>query len=470
MNTDEAIELAAKHHQEGNLQQAENICREILKAQPDNADAMNLLTEIYFQLKPNDAITNYNMGNLFREKGQYDEAIACYQKAIQLVPISAETYYNYGKTLMQKGAPDGAIVWFQRASELNLKVSFELYFNLGNIFRYKGKFTEAANHYEKAMQFDDPQNFVSFYGFCYALFFAGNLKKALKEFQTRWKYSCSSRYKNLSRPLWDGSDIEGRTILIQSGGFGDQIWFIRYIPLLAKNGIKVIFECKKELLSLLQDYEGIKQIVLSDEPLTGLEYDVHLPIYMLPLAFNATPENIPVKVPYLTADPLLVKKWANKVKKFKHDNTKLKVGLVWSSTEQFKSCPLELFSPLAQFDEVTFYSLQKGVGAEQAKNPPKGMKLIDLTNEIYDFSDTAALIENLDLIISIDTAVAHLAGALGKPVWVLARHYLLFLYFVIGENSPWYPTMRCFKSSSGKWEEVIDRILIELQKKISEKN
>lgn len=457
MDTNEALKQAFIYFQEGNLQQAEHICREILKVRPD-------IAEVYC-----------NLGLILNQKNEIDEAITCYQKALQCNPNLFEAYKNLGIILQIKGHFDEAMNCYQSALQVNpddADISFNLGIilneatKLGNSYIEKGRFAEAANCYEKAMLIIHPANFIPLGGFCYSLFFAGNLRKALTECQRRWQGECSLRYKHLLRPLWDGSDIKGLTILIQSGGFGDKFWFIRYIPLLAQCGAKVIFECQKELLSLLQNYEGIQQIVLSDEPLTGLDYDVHLPIYMLPLAFNTTLENIPSKVPYITVDPQLVQKWANKVN---NDNSKLKIGLVWSSTAQMKSYSLELLSPLAQFDEVTFYSLQKGAGAEQAKNPHKGMRLVDLTEEINDFSDTAAFIENLDLVISVDTAVAHLAGALGKPVWVLANYNLFFLYFSIGQNSPWYPTMRCFQYAGAKWEEVIAKIKDELQKKIIER-
>jgi hypothetical protein len=175
----------------------------------------------------------------------------------------------------------------------------------------------------------------------------------------------------------------------------------------------------------------------------------------------------PKKIPYISSDKLLIEEWRSKLH---YDNSKLKIGLVWSGNPNnvklgYKSCFLHTFSSLTNLDGVTFYSLQKGKPAEQAKNPPDGIKVIDLTEEINDFSDTAALIDNLDLVISVDTAVAHLTGALGKPVWTLLPFAPDWRWMLNREDSPWYPTMRLFRQSSpGDWESVIAKVKDELLK------
>ncbi len=174
----------------------------------------------------------------------------------------------------------------------------------------------------------------------------------------------------------------------------------------------------------------------------------------------------PLEIPYITADPLLALKWRERLRE---DDSRLKIGLVWAGRikeerERPRSCSLDLFSSLSRINEITFYSLQKGEGAEQAKSPPKGMKLVDFTEEIHDFSDTAAFIENLDLVISIDTAVAHLSGALGRPIWTLIPYVPDWRWLLEREDSPWYPTMRLFRQPSpGDWETVIARIKNELE-------
>jgi hypothetical protein len=191
------------------------------------------------------------------------------------------------------------------------------------------------------------------------------------------------------------------------------------------------------------------------------KFDVHCPLSSLPLIFDTRLESIPTKIPYIYVEPKLIQKWRNKVQ---HDEFKTKIGLVWAG-RSISSCSLETFSTIAQIDNITFYSLQKGEAKKQAKNPPKGMSFIDLTEDINDFSDTAALIENLDLIITVDTAVAHLAGALGKSVWTLLPFVPDWRWMLNRDDSPWYPTMRLFRQPSlGDWESVIDKIKDELLK------
>jgi hypothetical protein len=248
-------------------------------------------------------------------------------------------------------------------------------------------------------------------------------------------------------------------------GLGDVIQFVRYIPYVAQLGTKVIIECHKELKSLLKNVEGIQQVISQGEELPS--FDVHCPIASLPLIFNTIQDNIPTNIPYIYVESMSVNKWKNKLE---NDNSKLNIGLVWAGNPKHKndrnrSIPLSGFLPLMKFTNITFYSLQKGTASEQSKNLPIRMKLVDLTKEINDFADTAALIENLDLVITVDTAVAHLTGALGKPVWVLLPFAPDWRWMLNREDSPWYPTIRLFRQPSlGDWDSVISRITKELQK------
>jgi hypothetical protein len=304
----------------------------------------------------------------------------------------------------------------------------------------------------------------------FALLLSGDFKKGWKEYE--WRCKCkeaTSLRRSFSQPQWDGSNIRGLTILLHfEQGFGDTIQFIRYVPLIAQQGAEVIIWCQEALASLLQNVKGIKQVFVKGKQIP--QFDVHCPLASLPFVFDTALESIPAIVPYISVDSLLVQKWFNKIQ---HDNSKLKIGLVWSGNPRYKadryrSCSLDTFSPLTQFNEITLYSLQKGEAGEQAENPPEDMKLIDYTEDINDFSDTAALLENLDLIISVDTAVVHLAGALGKSVWTLVPFVPDWRWMLTRKDSPWYPTMRLFRQSSpGDWEPVIDSIEKELSEFIS---
>ena len=299
------------------------------------------------------------------------------------------------------------------------------------------------------------------------LLFSGNFKEGWKEYEWRFNaFPSIYQNRNFSIPLREGSDVSGLTVLLFSEqGFGDTIQFVRYAPLVAKRGAKVILECQKELVSLLQTVEGIHKVIVHGSELP--EFDVYWPLLSSPLFFDTNLENIPQKIPYITPDNLLVEKFHNRVQ---NDKAKLKIGLSWAgrpthSNDIFRSVSLDLFSPLAQIEDVTLYSLQKGEAAKQMEIKPIGWKIIDYNNEINDFSDTAGLIANLDLVISVDTAVAHLAGAIGKPVWTLIPFAPDWRWMLNREDSPWYPTMRLFRQSSpGDWESVITKVKDELIK------
>lgn len=435
------------YHDKGQLNEAVDCYQEALKLKPDFVDAYN------------------NLGMTLREKGQIDEAVINLQKALQINPDLAEVQNNLGNILADRGQLGEAITYFQKAVTLNTKLT-SAYYNLGKIFMDKGQPEEAISYYQKAIQIE-PNHGYSHWNLSLCLLLLGNFKEGWKEYEWRRKIIDFPR-REFSQPLWDGSDISGKTILLHTEqGFGDAIQFIRYTPLVAGRGANVIIECLKELISLFQNVEGINQIIAQGEQLPS--FDVHCPLLSLPLKFNTTIETIPAEIPYIKVNTLLVQKWKDRVR---DDNSKFKVGLVWAGNPKFKdarikACSLETFSALSQFKDITFYSLQKGDAAEQTKNPPEGMKFIDYTDEIDDFSDTAALIENLDLVISIDTAVAHLAGALGKPVWTLIPFAPDWRWMLNREDSPWYPTMRLFRQPSpGDWQSVINKVAAELRKSL----
>jgi len=417
------------------------------------------------ELNPNYAMAYYNLGNALREKGQRDEAITCLQKAIELDPNYAATHNNLGIAFKEKGQLDVAITCFQKAIQFDSDYAMA-YCNLGSALKEKGEFDEAITYYQRSLQLS-PDLVDAHFNMSLIFLLLGNFEEGWKEYEWRWKLKDFYR-RSFSQPSWDGYDIKGLTILLYAEqGLGDTIQFIRYVPLVAQQGAKVAVECQRGLTSLLKNVAGIQEIIAHGEKLS--EFDIHCSLLTLPLVFDTTLEDIPAQVPYIKADSILVQKWHEKIIL---DNSKFKIGLVWAGDPRLKddrtrSCSLEIFSPLAQINGITFYSLQKGETANQAKNPPEGMKLIDYTEEIKDFSDTAALIENLDLVISVDTAVVHLAGALGKPVWTLLPFVPDWRWLLKREDSPWYPTMRLFRQPSrGDWNTVIANVLNKLQKEL----
>jgi hypothetical protein len=244
-------------------------------------------------------------------------------------------------------------------------------------------------------------------------------------------------------------------------GFGDMIQFARFIPELTRRGGKVILESLPELSRLFQ---GFGEIVIQGQPIPP--HDVHCSLLSLAAVLGVTAQSIPAPIPYLTAEPRLAEEWGMR---FDSEDNRLRVGLAWGGrgthvNNRNRSMRLKQFAPLA-LAKVAFYSLQKGEGAAEAGDPPAGMELIDWSQDLNDFADTAALIQNLDLLISVDTAVAHLAGAMGKPVWLLVPFVPDWRWMLERTDSPWYPTVRLFRQKFvGDWDEVLRRAGEELGK------
>ncbi|MGA8319984.1 MAG: glycosyltransferase family 9 protein [Xanthobacteraceae bacterium] len=257
----------------------------------------------------------------------------------------------------------------------------------------------------------------------------GDFARGFTLYESRWNIpEFEPQKRNFSGPPWLGEeDIAGKTLLVHAErGFGDTLHFVRYVPLLAERGAKVILEVQSQRKALLSQTAGASAVIGRGEPLPP--FDRHCPLLSLPLAFRTQPETIPANVPYISADRGRVAHWAAQLSNFAG---KTKVGLVWagnpsaSAIDARRSMSLNDFAPLAGLTDIALFSLQKGEPAAQALQPPDGLSLIDPTSELIGFEDSAALIANLDLVISVDTAVAHLAGALGKPVWILSRFKLL---------------------------------------------
>jgi FKBP-type peptidyl-prolyl cis-trans isomerase 2 len=410
------------------------------------------------KLNPKHIGAFYNLGVAFQKQGLIDKAIMYYEIAIGLNQNLAEAHHNLGLINKDKGQLDEAIICFLRVLQLQPDHA-NAYYNLGNTLVAKGQFSEAMQCYQKAVEIN-PGHADAHWSIGLMHLRLGNFEDGWKAYEKRWQLKDVMVKSRFKQPEWDGQRIEGRTILLYAEqGFGDTMQFVRYVPLVAERGARVIVECQKELVSLLRNTAGVSEIIAKGEQYP--DFDIHCPLLSLPLIFGTTAGTIPSKIPYLSTDPALVQKWRSKSE---WDKSPVKVGLAWAGNPKLKfghsrSCSLDAFASLAGRDNVTFYSLQVGDASVQTKDAPAGMRLVDYTEEITDFADTAALIQNLDLIVSVDTAVAHLAGALGKPVWTLLPFVPDWRWMLEREDSPWYPTMRLFRQPSpGDWESVIARI------------
>jgi hypothetical protein len=259
---------------------------------------------------------------------------------------------------------------------------------------------------------------------------------------------------------WQGEPLAGKRLLIYSEqGLGDTLQFCRYLPLLKGLGAEVLFICQPDLLSLLCHAPGIDTLL--PESVDGViaePFDCHASLLSLPGLFKTDLSNIPSPFLWLNLDAVVPASWRGLLAV-----PEVKVGIVWagrpSNTDDFRrSCSLNDFSPFGKVPGIAFFSLQKGAAGIQVASPPPGMKVIDLASHLHDFKDTAVAIMSLDLVISVDTAVAHLAGALGKPVWTVLPHFPDWRWMLNRESTPWYPTMRLFRQSSpGEWRPVFER-------------
>jgi tetratricopeptide (TPR) repeat protein len=417
-------------------------------------------------LRPEYAEAHNNLGVALKAKGQLDQAIAAYRQAISLRPDYAQAHNDLGVALTEKGQPDEAIAAIRQAILLRPDYA-DAHSNLGVVLRDKEQLVEAIAACRQAIALE-PDHIEGRKNLALLLLQQGEYQQGWEEYEWRWKHvKFPPPMRNFSQPLWDGSPLGARTLLLHTEqGLGDAIQFFRYLPLLTQRGGKIIIECQPELQRLLRMMSVRCQIVTRGDPLPV--FDVQCPLLRLPWAFGTTLENIPKTIPYLHADVQDVKKWQQRL----HEQLPIvkvgKVGLVWAgnpvnTNDCNRSIKLQSLAPLGQAPGVCFFSLQKGEAAAQARTPPAGMELVDWTSELKDFADTAALIANLDLIISVDTAVVHLAGAMGKPVWTLLPFNSDWRWLLKREDSPWYPSVRLFRPPGrGDWDSVIKRVVDEL--------
>jgi tetratricopeptide (TPR) repeat protein len=410
------------------------------------------------ELKPDFSEAYNNTGLVFQAKGELQEASQNYRKALDIAPGYAMAYYNLGTVFAKQQEINQAISCYEKALELNPD-SAELLINLGVMFHDYHRLNEAVMSYRRAIELDSGDA-KAHWCLANSLLLSGNFDEGWQEYEWRFKIKEFSQWK-FSRPRWDGSPLQNSTILLYAEqGLGDTIQFIRYAPLVAQKGARVILECQRELISLLSGIDGVEEVVERGRILP--DYDLQCSLLSLPLLFSTTIDMIPGIMPYLHANPQVILRWEETIH---NDPSGLKVGLVWSGNpvypeDRIRSCPVEFLLSLGKAKDTVFYSLQKGEAGKQAERLRDELEIIDYTEQLHDFSDTAALIENLDLVISVDTSVAHLAGALGKQVWTLLPFSPDWRWMLNREDTPWYPSMRLFRQKSpGDWKSVINRII-----------
>ncbi|HVT87538.1 MAG TPA: tetratricopeptide repeat protein [Tepidisphaeraceae bacterium] len=459
----------------GQWQQSIAAYHQVLARRPDDPDALNNLGNALreggqldfsirqllraIELRPDFPEAHNNLGNAYQAVNRFDDAIAEYQKSLSLRPDYAQAYNNLGGALRASDKLDEAIASFNRA--ISLRPDFaDAYNNLGATLLDQDKTDQAIATYRRAIELR-PDFAEAHHNLSIALLSKGDYAAGWAEHGWRWQMKeLIGTHQRLAHPQWTGEPLNGKRLFLHAEqGFGDTLQFVRYLPLAAQRGATIILACQRELVRLLKTMEGIAEILTEGDPLPS--FDVHCPLLSLPGIFGTTEETIPVNIPYLKADEVLSSRWRKRVEQY---SEKLKVGITWSGSATFKlnhrrSVTLDMLSPLFDIENVQFFSLQKGETSSQTK----GTHVIDWTDELIDFAETAALIDNLDLVISVDTSVVHLAGALGKRVWVLLGISPDWRWLRDRTDSPWYPAMRLFrKSRMNDWTSVIDQVAQEL--------
>ncbi|WP_448562211.1 tetratricopeptide repeat protein [Trichothermofontia sp.] len=414
--------------------------------------------------KPDFPEAHYNLGKALQEKGNFDAASDHYRRAIALNPTYAEPYYGLGSILAQSDTwdklftPQDHFEAIKSCYEQLLRVRPQeaaAYNNLGSAYFRRGKIAESVTYFEQAIA-HDPHLSPAHRNLGLALLTQGDLVRGFAEYRWRWQVE-GQGLPNFSQPQWDGSDLTGKTILLYpEQGHGDIIQFVRYAPLVAQRGGRVVVSCYAGLERLVASVAGVDQVVTHHKK---VDFDTFFPLMDLPIIFKTDLATVPAQIPYLKAPaipPLILQV---------PDHIRLKVGIVWAGnpqnpTDQKRSCPLIAFLPLLALKNIAFYSLQVGEPVTQLANLPDEIALLDLSPHLKDFADTAAVIEQLDLVITVDTAVAHLAGALGKSTWILLSALPDWRWLLDREDSPWYPTVRLFRQTRlGDWAEVMTRVV-----------
>jgi Tfp pilus assembly protein PilF len=445
----EALDLAKQRQASGQLDEARSLYAGVLELRPDQPDALLGLAQIAIQV------------------GQSEIALAVLARAINAHPGVGLFHSEHATVLRQLHRLDEAIVGYRRATELLPDVPGS-WNNLGAVLYERLHLGEARTAYERAITLA-PEYAYAHFGLSQVAMMQGDLVRGHAEFEWRWRLpGYTSEGEAFFRTFWGGSDLTGRTILLHDEqGFGDTIQNVRYVPLVKARVGRVIVRCQPPLGRLLESVAGVDTVlsIPRGEPMPA--FDVHAPLMSLPHLLGTTVATVPATVPYLSPTLDDTARWKARL----GADRQFKVGLAWAgsrlhSNDSHRSLPISELSALA-LDGVTIYSLQKDGASAALATLPDGLNVTDLGPALRDFAETAAAISQLDLVITVDTAVGHLAGALGRPVWVLLSSVHDARWMTEREDSPWYPSLRLFRQQHGEgWARLLGRVREALEKRI----
>jgi tetratricopeptide (TPR) repeat protein len=506
------LEKTRAAQQSGALQAARDTCLQLLALQPGDAPAMVLMAGIAADLgaveegldwtaraieaNPHDAHAHFTAGRLHELQNRLAEAEASYRTAIDCAPDLAKAHNNLGAVLQMQGRMADALACYRRAIELQplqpeanqnyaaiahdpaaLTRAIEglrtrlaanrgdaaTYNSMGNGHRQLGHHDEALECYTKAIEID--ADFAeAHFNRSQVLLQREDYVNGWQEYEWRLKMRAhAGPAQRFLEPMWHGRETAHSVLLHAEHTLGDTLQFVRYVSLVAPRCGMVILECQPELKPLLLVMPGAPQVVARGDPLP--RFAMHAPLMSLPALLGTTVSTIPWRGPYLRPPAERISKWRPA---FGKRRKAFNVALVWSGRIEHvddlkRAIPLSQLAPLAAVPGVAFFSLQVGPAAAQAATPPPGMELYDPTAKIKDFADTAALASFTDLVISVDTSVAHLAGGMGMPTWVLVPYAADWRYHLERDHNPWYPTMRIFRQPrAGDWASAVQEMAAQL--------
>ncbi len=503
----QAFNRAVAAYKAGKLGEAEQILQQLVSSKPNHFDAWHVLAVVQAALGKNDmALASYgraltlrpnhadvlnNRGNTLLALNRLDDALASYDRVLSARPDFAEAHSNRGSVLERFERLDEALTSYDRALALRPDYPTALY-NHGNVLKALKRYDEALASYDRAialrpdyadvhnnrgqalremMRYNEalasydralalqPRHVMAHCNAASVRLLTGDFGRGWPDYEWRWlKESVVRAHRNFAQPLWRGDAIAGKTILLHAEqGLGDTIQFCRYVPLVAARGARVVLEVQKPLVGLMSGL-GAAQVVAKGDSLP--DFDLHCPLLSLPLAFGTRLDTIPSAQAYLVAPTAQSMQWQTRLAA----GLRPRIGLAWSGRtgherDRERSIGLRAFLPLLKTG-AAIVSVQKEVRTEDAKLLRECGDIFHAGDELTDFSDTAGLMTQLDLLISVDTSVAHLAGALGKPVWILVTHVPDWRWLLERDDSPWYPTARLFRQDATcAWEGAIARVL-----------
>ena len=506
-----AYNLGLLHQQLGEADTAEKCYRQVLaQAQMFSAAHNNLgvilmergslepaagCFEMVSRIEPHNADGHFNWGRCLYDLGRYDEAADRFRETVKLNPLESKAWHNLGLCCQKTGQYDQALEYLQAALDQSSQNS-DLYFDIGNVFLDKGDiekvlewyrkgvkhcpenverlenlamllqergcFEEAADYFRRIIE-QDPGHIRAHFNLSLLLLRSGHFEEGWQKYEWRLNQPEWSKFfpRMDHHTRWRGENFRSQTLLVTcEQGFGDSIQFIRYLPMVKSRGGQVILEAPAPLLPLFQTLPGVDRI-RSLVPGSALkdDFDILTPLLSLPGIFKTRLSSIPEAGPYLFVDPGKLSRWQD------HNAAgRVRIGIVWAGSkvhvnDRNRSCSLDHFMPLGRIPHLKFYSLQTEISASDLQSSRFPNDIVHWGDQFEDFSDTAAAISNLDLLITVDTAVAHLAGAMGHPVWLLLPYVSDWRWFADRNDSPWYPSMRLFRQKApGDWSSVFEEV------------